>query len=232
MYDKVSGQLFGNSGTGNFILGPDVKTKELPSQLTSIGSYAYQGCSNLKSLNIPENLQTIGDYAFAGCYQISSIVDKRLTAQTVSINTFGSATGTSNTAFTGYQTKGNNVLSTYFAATGYDENAWNDPLQNLDKCGFIQQYIDPENIVSCIVTFDAGVGEVAESTRSIIKGKQIGELPTPTITGEQLYFGGWSTIANDINNIVTKDYKVTSDITLYALYSSTPFANYEVILND
>jgi hypothetical protein len=56
MYDKVSGQLFGNSGTGNFVLGPDVKTKELPSQLTSIGSYAYQGCSNLKSLNIPENL--------------------------------------------------------------------------------------------------------------------------------------------------------------------------------
>ena len=24
MYDKVSGQLFGNSGTGNFILGPDI----------------------------------------------------------------------------------------------------------------------------------------------------------------------------------------------------------------
>ena len=128
MYDKVSGQLFGNSGTGNFILGPDVKSKQLPTQLTSIGANAYQGCSNLKSLNIPENLQTIGDYAFAGCYQISSIVDKRLTSQTVSTNTFGSATGTSNTAFTGYQTKGNNILSTYFAATGYDESYWNDPL--------------------------------------------------------------------------------------------------------
>ena len=24
MYDKVSGNLFGNSGTGSFILGPDV----------------------------------------------------------------------------------------------------------------------------------------------------------------------------------------------------------------
>ena len=130
----------------------------LPSQLTSIGANAYQGCSNLKSLNIPENLQTIGDYAFAGCYQISSIVDKRLTAQTVSTNTFGSATGTSNTAFTGYQTRGNNILSTYFAATGYDENAWDDPLQNLDKCGFVQQYIDPENVVSYTVTFDAGIG--------------------------------------------------------------------------
>lgn len=25
MYDKVSGKLFGNEGTGEFILGPDVK---------------------------------------------------------------------------------------------------------------------------------------------------------------------------------------------------------------
>jgi hypothetical protein len=25
MYDKVSGQLFGNSGSGNFILGPNIK---------------------------------------------------------------------------------------------------------------------------------------------------------------------------------------------------------------
>jgi hypothetical protein len=100
----------------------------LPSQLTSIGANAYQGCSNLKSLNIPENLQTIGDYAFAGCYQISSIVDKRLTAQTVSINTFGNTTDTGTNAYTGYQTKGNNVLSIYSDATGYQAGYWLDPL--------------------------------------------------------------------------------------------------------
>jgi hypothetical protein len=28
MYDKVSGKLFGNSGTGSFILGPDTKIIE------------------------------------------------------------------------------------------------------------------------------------------------------------------------------------------------------------
>jgi hypothetical protein len=28
MYDKVSGQLFGNSGTGNFVLGPDLRVSE------------------------------------------------------------------------------------------------------------------------------------------------------------------------------------------------------------
>lgn len=25
MYDRVSGQLFGNAGTGDFILGPDIQ---------------------------------------------------------------------------------------------------------------------------------------------------------------------------------------------------------------
>lgn len=232
MYDKVSGQLFGNSGTGSFILGPDVKTKELPSQLTSIGSYAYQGCNNLKSLNIPENLQTIGDYAFAGCYQISSIIDKRLTAQTVSTNTFGNTTGTVTNAYTGYQTKGNNILSTYFAATGYDENIWNDPLQNPDKCGFIQQYIDPENVAYHTITFDAGNGSIAETSKQIVSNRKIGELPELICPEDMPYFGGWYTAVNGEGDRITKDYRVTSDITLYALYSNTPFTSYEVILNN
>ena len=108
----------------------------LPSQLTSLGTYAYQYCYNLKNLTIPSTLTSIGDYAFAGCYRLSSIIDNRLTSQTVGVNTFGNTTGTSNTAFTGYQTRGNNKLSVYVAATGYDESYWNDPLQNPDKGGF------------------------------------------------------------------------------------------------
>jgi len=26
MFDKVTGKMFGNSGTGNFVLGPDINT--------------------------------------------------------------------------------------------------------------------------------------------------------------------------------------------------------------
>ena len=47
-----------------------------------------------------------------------------------------------------------------------------------------------------------------------------------------MYFCGWSTVADDVDSVIYKDYKVTSDMTLYAIYSSQPFANYEVILND
>ena len=221
--------------TGWTITTTNIPTRieyHFPSQLTSIGANAYQGCSNLKSLNIPENLQTIGDYAFAGCYQISSIVDKRLTAQTVSTNTFGNTTGTGTNAYTGYQTKGSNTILTYFAATGYDENTWDDPLQNSDKCGFIQQYIDPENVIYYTVTFDAGIGEISETTKQTVKDKKIGELPEPICPEDMPYFGGWYTAANGEGDKITKDYIVTSDITLYALYGAIPFTSYEVILNN
>lgn len=108
----------------------------LPNGLTSLGTYAYQNCYNLKNLSIPSSLTSIGDYAFAGCRILSSISDYRLTAQTVGSSTFGNTTGTGTNAYTGYSTRGNNTLSVYVAATGYDESYWNDPLQNPDKGGF------------------------------------------------------------------------------------------------
>jgi hypothetical protein len=97
--------------------------------LTSLNTYAFYNCYNLKNLSIPSSLATIGDYAFAGCYRLSSIVDTRLTAQSVSINTFGNtASDSSNSRYTGYNSRGSNILCTYFVATGYNENTWDDPL--------------------------------------------------------------------------------------------------------
>jgi hypothetical protein len=68
MYDKVSGQLFENQGTGNFILGPDKTdaeeiiieqetiTSKLPESLTSTGTYTFQNCSNLNNITIPSKV--------------------------------------------------------------------------------------------------------------------------------------------------------------------------------
>lgn len=39
----------------------------LPTDLTSIGSYAFAQCKNVKNITIPDSVKTIGIYAFSGC---------------------------------------------------------------------------------------------------------------------------------------------------------------------
>ena len=195
----------------------------LPSSLTSIGSYAYQGCYSLKNLDIPSSLTVLNEYAFAGCYNLSSIVDRRLTAQTSYSNTFGNmASNNSSAGYTGYATHGSNILCTYAAATGYDNGYWNDPLQNPTKCGFNTQYIDPENLRYCTILFDAGEGFVSETSRQIVYGKKIRELPEPTCPVDKPYFGGWYTEADGAGTKYSADSTAPSQdsLTLYAFYSA------------
>ena len=45
----------------------------IPDDVTSIGNYAFSGCSNLTSVTIPDSVTSIGDYAFAGCKGLTSI---------------------------------------------------------------------------------------------------------------------------------------------------------------
>ena len=50
----------------------------IPSQVngytvTSIGSYAFDSCSNLRSVNIPNSVTSIGNYAFSFCTDLRSI---------------------------------------------------------------------------------------------------------------------------------------------------------------
>lgn len=207
----------------------------LPSALTALNTYAYQGCYNLRNITIQSALASIGDYAFAGCYKVSSIVDHRLAAQSVAANTFGySASNSASSGYTGYSTRGSNVLCTYVVATGYDSSYWNDPLQTSGKCGFKQAYIDPENLKYCTVTFDPGDGTVSPTQQDYLQGKTYISLPTATGPADTPYFAGWYTEPAGAGTKITKDSTVPSQstLTLYALYSVTKLQSYTVDLNN
>ena len=45
----------------------------IPSGVTSIGDYAFYGCSGLTSLTLPSSVTSIGDWAFGYCSELTSL---------------------------------------------------------------------------------------------------------------------------------------------------------------
>ena len=45
----------------------------LPKTVTSIGAYAFAGCSDLESVILPANLNSIGEYALSGCTVLKEV---------------------------------------------------------------------------------------------------------------------------------------------------------------
>ena len=62
------------TATKTLILG--CKTSVIPTdgRVTSIGEWAFEGCTNLTSITIPDSVTSIGGYAFTGCAGLTSII--------------------------------------------------------------------------------------------------------------------------------------------------------------
>lgn len=62
-----------------------VQSTEEQNNVTSIGSYAFYNCKNLKKVSIPNTVTSIGEYAFYGC---ESLVDISLPKDLAEINNY------------------------------------------------------------------------------------------------------------------------------------------------
>lgn len=75
----------------------------------------------------------------------------------------------------------------------------------------------PDVPTECTVTFDANEGVLSgNTTKSVVSGEAIGELPTPTREG--YIFAGWYTAATG-GSRVTASTKVSDDMTVYARWT-------------
>ena len=60
-----------NTSSNTLIAG--CKNTIIPNSVTSIVSYAFDGCSGLTSVTIPNSVTSIGSYAFSGCSRLTSV---------------------------------------------------------------------------------------------------------------------------------------------------------------
>ena len=98
VYSSVDGVLFNKSRT---ILTQCPQGKgpsyTIPNGTTSIGEYAFYGCSSLTNVMIPNSVTNLGDSAFASCWSLASVtIPNRL----ISIGTYAFSHCTSLTSVT------------------------------------------------------------------------------------------------------------------------------------
>ena len=107
-----------NTSTNTLIAG--CKNTVIPNSVTSIGTFAFQGCTSLTSIDIPNSVTSIGDWAFDGCRSLTSII---IPSGVTSIgeSVFASCTGlTSVTIPDGVTSIGSNAFSWCGSLTSID----------------------------------------------------------------------------------------------------------------
>ena len=75
VYSSVDGVLFNKNRTV-LVIYPAAKQDRnynIPSGVTSVGDYAFRGCSGLTGITIPSSVTSVGNYAFYGCTGLTSV---------------------------------------------------------------------------------------------------------------------------------------------------------------
>ena len=83
-----------------YLNGEKVVNLTIPDGVTSIGNYAFIGCSDLTSVTIPDSVTSIGGFAFRDCIGLTSVtIPDSVTS--IGVNAFYGCSGLTSVNFSG-----------------------------------------------------------------------------------------------------------------------------------
>ena len=120
-----------------FLNGEEIKELSIPSSVTSIGKYAFQGCSGITSVTIPNSVSSIGSYAFMGCSGLKSVTIPN-SIKSIDYNTFeGCSSLTSITIPTSVTSIDYSAFSGCKGLTSIGVESGNNVYDSRDNCNAI-----------------------------------------------------------------------------------------------
>ena len=72
--NAIVSKIYNENSSLKDLFGNQVKEYIIGDSVTSIGSWAFYGCSNLTSVTVSNSVTTIGSYAFCGCSNLTSVI--------------------------------------------------------------------------------------------------------------------------------------------------------------
>jgi len=184
----------GVTSIGDYAFQGCTNLTEVTISVTSVGQSAFSDCTGLTDVTIGNIVTTIGDYAFQGCTNISTIISHRAAPPTVYANTLTSIPSS---------------CCLYV------------PSGSVASYQLIQHW---NRFASCVqiavlytVTFNSQGGSAVPS-KSVQQGTKA-KVPTPAPTREGFTFGGWYKESSCINAWNFSADVVTANTTLYAKWT-------------
>ena len=168
---------------------------QIPSSVTSIGDYAFSNCSSLTTVEIPNSVTSIGSHAFSGCSSLTSV---EIPSSVISIG---------NGAFYGCSGLNQLILEDGEEVLVISYNTFNDcPITTLYLGRNVNDYVNFKSFFKSLETLTIGssITSIGSSAFSGCSGLTAVEIPSSvTSIGDYAFYGCSSLTSVEIPSSVT-----------------------------